>query len=102
MKFYAIKGENATFIVDSWDEAQIKIKECIKPKYKSFNSLEEAEAFISGEVIKNEINGPVAYIDGSYNDRNILLIKNMRLMNIQILEMFQEKLKEQALLSSML
>lgn len=70
MKFYAIKGENASFIVDSWDEAQIKIKECIKPKYKSFNSLEEAKAFISGDVIKNKINGPVAYIDGSYNDIN--------------------------------
>ncbi len=68
MKFYAIKGEDKSFIEDNWDSAQLRIKECIKPKYKSFKTKEEAEAFISGKSIEIKYDGPVAYVDGSYNN----------------------------------
>lgn len=69
MKYYAIKGENKKEIVTSWQEAQDVIKNTIKPKFKSFKSKEEAEAFLNDEIFINKVDGPCAYIDGSYNDK---------------------------------
>lgn len=67
MKYYAIKDETQNEIVTSWEECQEALKKYIKPKYKSFSSLDEAKAFIKGEVLDDGITMPKAYIDGSYN-----------------------------------
>lgn len=67
MKYYAIKDDIKGEIVSSWEECQALIKEYDKPKYKSFSSIEEARAFISGITLADEINAPKAYIDGSYD-----------------------------------
>lgn len=68
MKYYGIKGENKSFIETSWDIAQLRIKECIKPKYKAFKTIEEAKAFINDEALEVKASGPIAYVDGSYNN----------------------------------
>ena len=70
MKYYAIKGDNYTNIVTSWDEAKKIISEIDHPKYKSFTSEEEANAFLNGEEVSDNILEPKCYIDGSYNDIN--------------------------------
>ena len=67
-KYYAIKSDDKKLIVNTWDEAKLIIKDLKSPKYKSFSTIEEAEAFLSGiEIVNDEnISGVVAYIDGGY------------------------------------
>lgn len=68
-KYYAIKANDKKLIVNTWDEAKLIIKDLKSPKYKSFSTIEEAEAFLSGiEIVNDEnISGVVAYIDGSFD-----------------------------------
>jgi ribonuclease HI len=66
-KYYAIKGNDYKNIVTSWDEAKEIISKIDKPKYKSFSSLEEANAFLNDTELK-QIDYPyTAYTDGSYD-----------------------------------
>lgn len=65
-KLYAIKDETHKLIVDSWDECQKILKECTNPKYKSFSTKEDAENFLN-DIVSKPIEGPTAYIDGSYD-----------------------------------
>ena len=67
MKYYGVKGNNYKKVFTSWDEAKEEISKIEKPKYKSFNSLMEAEAFINDEVIDDNITEPKCYIDGSFD-----------------------------------
>lgn len=68
MKYYAIKDDTKGEIVTSWDSCKELMKEYDKPKYKSFKTKEEAEAFIRGIEYSDNINAPKAYIDGSYDN----------------------------------
>lgn len=67
MKYYAIKDQEKSEIVDSWDICKSHLKDYNKPEYKSFKTKEEAEAFIKNEVLDDNITAPKAYIDGSYD-----------------------------------
>lgn len=67
-KYYAIKTDDYKNIVESWDECKEIIKDLKAPKYKSFGSLEEANAFINGEELKLKNDYKyVAYTDGSFD-----------------------------------
>ncbi len=68
-KFYAIKGEEGSTIVRTWDEAQVEIKKYTKVKYKKFSSLEEAKAFNEGRELSDNISEPKCYIDGSFDSK---------------------------------
>lgn len=69
-KYYAIKADDYKNIVESWDEAKEIIKDLKAPKYKSFTSLDEANAFLNDEIIKNNDNYPyMAYTDGSFDSQ---------------------------------
>lgn len=46
MKFYAVKSGRTTGIFESWDECNNSIKGFTGAVFKSFNSREEAEAFL--------------------------------------------------------
>ena len=67
MKYYGIKGENYKNIVNDWEEAKKIISEIKNPKYKSFLSKDEAEAFINDVLLSDGITEPKCYIDGSFN-----------------------------------
>lgn len=69
MKYYAIKDDVNHEIVDSWDLCKEHLKNYTKPHYKSFKSLEEAEAFINDEILDDNITAPKAYIDGSFDSK---------------------------------
>ena len=69
MKYYAIKDDLNHEIVDSWDLCKEHLKNYTKPKYKSFKTKEEAEAFLNGEILDDNIAAPKAYIDGSYDSK---------------------------------
>ena len=67
-KYYAIKADNYKNVVETWDECQEIIKDLKAPKYKSFHSMEEANAFLNDEVIKLKCDYDyVAYTDGSFD-----------------------------------
>ena len=67
MKYYGIKGENYKNIVNDWEEAKKIISGIKNPKYKSFLSKDEAEAFINDALLSDGITEPKCYIDGSFN-----------------------------------
>ncbi len=70
-KYYAIKTDDFNTIVESWDEAKEIIQGIKAPKYKSFQTIEEANAFINGEELKQKDDYPyMAYTDGSFNKDN--------------------------------
>ena len=69
MKYYAIKDDVNHEIVDSWDLCKEHLKNYTKPQFKSFKSLEEAEAFINDEILDDNITAPKAYIDGSFDSK---------------------------------
>ena len=69
MKYYVIKDDVNHEIVDSWDLCKEHLKNYTKPQYKSFKSLEEAEAFINDEILDDNITAPKAYIDGSFDSK---------------------------------
>jgi len=66
-KYYAVMDEDNKLIYDSWDKVVEMLPKLKKPKYKSFSTKEEAEAFLAGAIHKEEYLGPTAYIDGSYD-----------------------------------
>ena len=68
-KYYAIKSDDYKNIVESWDEAKEIIKDLKAPKYKSFTTFEEANAFLNGEELKQKDNYKyMAYTDGSFDE----------------------------------
>lgn len=67
MKYYALKDENNKLIYENWDEAKEALKGLKAPKYKSFKTKEEAEAFLEGKELEIDYKIPTAYIDGSYD-----------------------------------
>ena len=69
MKYYAIKDLNKSEIYTSWELCQEALKTYNNPKFKSFSTKEEAEAFIKGEVLDDGILMPKAYIDGSFDEK---------------------------------
>lgn len=66
-KYYAVMDEQNKLIFDSWDKALETIQKLKSPKYKSFSTKEEAEAFLNGQIFMEKILGPTAYVDGSYD-----------------------------------
>ncbi|MDP4088136.1 MAG: ribonuclease H family protein [Bacillota bacterium] len=74
--YNSLKGERVSnIILDSWNECESLIKGVKGAKYKSFNSREEAEHYLSVEdpiLRKGKDEYPMyihhAYVDGSYND----------------------------------
>ena len=55
-KYYAIKSDDYKNVVESWDECKEIIKDLKAPKYKSFQTIEEANAFLNGEELKQKEN----------------------------------------------
>lgn len=66
-KFYAVKDNNHKLIFNSYDDVKSILPTLKSPLHKSFSTLEEAKAFLDDTEIKEEIAGPIAYIDGSYD-----------------------------------
>lgn len=66
-KYYAVKVGLNPGVYNTWEECQKNVIGYEGAIYKSFSSLDEANAFIKDEELPVEINGPQAYVDGSYN-----------------------------------
>ncbi len=69
-KYYAVKVGKTPGIYLNWDDCKAMVDGYPGAKYKSFSSIEDAEAFIGGmecQKAKKEIMEPYAFVDGSFN-----------------------------------
>lgn len=74
MKFYAVKNGRTTGIFDNWTDCNASISGFPGAVFKSFNTKEEAEAFLSDKDLWDDIIAEdirqgyiVAFCDGSYD-----------------------------------
>lgn len=68
-KFYAVKDKDNKLIFNNYEDVKKILPTLKSPTHKSFSTLEEAKAFLDGKEIQTEVSGPIAYIDGSYDDK---------------------------------
>lgn len=72
-KYYAVKIGKVPGIYDSWEECQANVSGISGAIFKSFRSLEEAEAFINESDKKSDLdnlnNENYAFVDGSFNEK---------------------------------
>lgn len=71
-KFYAVKRGRSTGVFESWDECRRQVIGFAGASFKGFESREDAEAFVSGDLEKTaepRKGAVTAYVDGSYNIR---------------------------------
>lgn len=73
-RFYAVKAGNNIGIFNTWTECEQSVKGFSNAEYKSFENEEEAKLYLEGKdsIILHkhkaeEINGVVAYVDGSFS-----------------------------------
>ena len=64
MKFYAVKNGRTTGLFDNWTECNASISGFSGAVYMSFNSKEEAEAYLSDKDYQEELDN-----DNYYNHR---------------------------------
>ncbi|MGN1116248.1 MAG: viroplasmin family protein [Candidatus Ornithomonoglobus sp.] len=71
-KFYAVKNGRQTGIFKTWPECQRQVTGFKGAAFKGFETLEEAEAFIAGgaQDTSPREGAAVAYVDGSYDQRD--------------------------------
>ena len=79
-KYYAVRVGKSTGVFLTWAECQKQVNGFPGAVFKSFTTIEEAEAFVKGaatairesgtEILQAEPGALVAYVDGSYNVEN--------------------------------
>ena len=79
-KYYAVQSGRSTGVFFTWEDCQKQVTGFPGAVYKSFTTMEEAEAFAKGVLVKakqsdvelfaSEPGALVAYVDGSYNAEN--------------------------------
>lgn len=70
-KYYAVRNGRQVGIFSTWDECKKQVIGFSGAEYKSFTSLEDAKAFMGGEVAATDDipseDCAIAYVDGSFN-----------------------------------
>lgn len=66
-KFYAVKKGRKTGIFLTWSECEEQVKGFKGAIHKAFSTKQEAQLFLEDQPIQNDVNGLIAYVDGSYN-----------------------------------
>lgn len=69
MKYYAVKNGRKVGIYASWDECKLQVLGFSDAQYKSFDTREEAEQYISGVIINDDKTEIEAYVDGSFSEQ---------------------------------
>ena len=68
-KFYVVKNGKVPGIYNTWPECQAQVNGFSGAIYKSFSSIEDAEAFLYGKSLTTQkVDGLIAYVDGSFNE----------------------------------
>ena len=113
VKYYAVQRGRSTGVFFSWPECQKQVAGFSGAVFKSFTTLEEAEAFAKGgeksitkiKNIKEESNtvkdpdALIAYVDGSYNSGNKEFSYGMVLLRGTEEQTFYQKFADEDLAS---
>src|SRR5699024_12738618 len=74
-KFYVVRKGRKKGIYFSWSECQKQVHGYSGAEFKSFDNYPDAQKYLDGgvKIIQNtkELEGLVAYVDGSYNEKTI-------------------------------
>ena len=91
VKYYAVQAGRSTGVFFTWAECQKQVLHFPGAVYKSFTTIEEAEAFVRGatpiakesqeEIIDTEEGALVAYVDGSYHAEDRLFSYGMVILD---------------------
>lgn len=71
LKFYAVRKGRATGIFNTWDECKNQVFGFAGAEYKSFKTLDEANAYLANkkdDAAPEDSSKCMVYVDGSYND----------------------------------
>ena len=108
-KYYAVQVGRSTGVFFSWAECQKQVTGFPGAVYKSFLTMEEAEAFVKGvqpevkqtgtEILAVEPGALVAYVDGSYHVGNGQFSYGVVLLNGQEVLKFCEFFLDEELAS---
>ena len=71
MKFYAVKSGRKPGIYTTWAECQKQVNGYSGAVYKSFLTEKEALDYISEKKVEVELDGLIAYVDGSFNKKTL-------------------------------
>lgn len=66
-KYYAVRVGKIPGIYMNWDDCKAMVDGYPGAKYKSFSSIEEAENFLTGEMVVAANEEAYAFVDGSFN-----------------------------------
>lgn len=66
-KFYAVRIGRQTGLFSTWEECKKQIDGFSGASYKSFKTIDEANAYLKFEEINYDVPGLCAYVDGSFN-----------------------------------
>lgn len=66
-KFYAVRKGKKPGIYRTWDACKAVVTGFSGAQYKSFLTMEEAEQYMGIEIEAQEVAGPFAFVDGSFN-----------------------------------
>lgn len=74
-KFYVVRKGRKKGIYFSWSECQKQVHGYSGAEFKSFDNYPDAQKYLDGgvKIIQNtkDLDGLVAYVDGSYNEKTI-------------------------------
>ena len=100
-KYYAVRCGRSTGVFLSWAECQKQVTGFSGAVFKSFTTIEEAEAFVKGETdsILAEPGALIAYVDGSYNVTDGSFSYGMVLLDGDIEQRFYERYEDEELAS---
>lgn len=68
-QFYAVKKGRAQGVFSTWDECKKQVDGFSGAQFKKFSSKKEALAYLEDEVIIDSVDGLIAYVDGSFNEK---------------------------------
>lgn len=104
VKYYGVQVGRSTGVFFSWAECQKQVTGFPGAVFKSFPTIEEAEAFARGavpevkesgkELLEVEPGALVAYVDGSYNVANGEFSYGMVLLNGKEEQTFSQKYED--------
>lgn len=96
MKYYAVRKGKTPGIYTSWDECKIQVHGFKGAIYKSFKNLKDAENFLNpkDEDAKIDKNTAIAYVDGSFKEKDMAYGSGVVYMTKNGIEEFYERYED--------
>src|SRR5699024_2093642 len=96
MKYYAVRKGKTPGIYTNWDDCKIQVHGFKGAIYKSFKNLKDAENFLNpkDEDAKIDKNTAIAYVDGSFKEKDMAYGSGVVYMTKNGIEEFYERYED--------